>query len=124
MVFILIVLAVFAVQYFLHWEVWTIAVISFIVGGILGKTAWGSFFSAFLAVFIVWSGGAFWLDIQNDQILSARMAAMFGIPAISEWFFVVTGLIGGILASFSCLAGYYVKRIFIQPPPKTPITGR
>lgn len=124
MVFILIALGVFASQYFLHWQIWTISLISFVVGAILGRTAWGAFFSAFFAVFLVWSGMAFWQDIQNDQIISARIASMFGFPAISEWFFVVSGAIGGVLASFSCISGYYLKRISIQPPPKTPISGR
>ncbi len=121
MVFVLIALAVFASQYFLHWQIWTISLISFVVGAILGRTAWGAFFSAFFAVFLVWSAMAFWKDIQNDQILSARIALMFGLPAASEWFFVITGIVGGVLASFSCLSGYYLKRIFIQPLPQTTI---
>jgi len=124
MVFLLIAALVLASQYFLHWHIWAVAAISYIVAALFGKTAWGVFFSAFFAVFLIWSGMAFWQDIQNDQLLSGRIAQMLAIPAIGEWFFVVTGVLGGIVASLAALSGYYLKRIFIKTLPKTPTTGR
>jgi|JI8StandDraft_2_1071088.scaffolds.fasta_scaffold05471_4 hypothetical protein len=124
MVFIFIAILVFSAQYFMHWQIWSVAAISYVVAGILGKTAWGVFFSAFFSVFLVWSGMAFWQDIQNDQILSSRIATMLGIANTSEWLFVITGLLGGFVGAISALAGYYVKRIFIKARPKTPISGR
>lgn len=124
MVFVLIAILVFVLQYFWHTEVWSIAVVSLVVGSFLGRSAWGSFFSAFFAVFLVWSTVAFWKDIQNDQILSARIATMFGLSTMGEWLFAVTGVIGGILGAFSSLTGYYIKRIFFVPPPESSITGK
>jgi hypothetical protein len=124
MVFIFIAILVFSTQYFLHWQIWSVATISYLVAGILGRTAWGVFFSAFFSVFLVWSGMAFWQDIQNDQILSSRIAQMLGVAGISEWLFVITGLLGGVVGAIAALAGYYMKRIFIKAVPKTPITGR
>jgi len=124
MVFLLIVILVFASQYFFHWQIWAVATISYVVASVFGKTAWGVFFSAFFAVFLVWSGMAFWQDIQNDQLLSGRTAQMLTIPAIGEWFFVITGIVGGILSAIAALAGYYLKRLFIKAVPKTPTTGK
>lgn len=124
MVFILIASLVFVSQYFLHWQIWAVAVISYVVAAIFGRTAWGVFFSAFLAVFLVWSGMAFWKDIQNDQLLSGRITQMLSIPTAGEWFFVITGILGGVVAALAALSGYYLKRIFIKAVPKTPTTGR
>ena len=124
MVFLLVASLVFASQYFFHWQVWSVAAISYVVAGIFGKTAWGVFFSAFFAVFLVWSGMAFWQDIQNDQLLSGRITQMLAIPATGEWFFVITGILGGLLSAIAALAGYYLKRLFIKAVPKTPTTAR
>lgn len=124
MVFLLIASLVFAVQYFLHWHIWAVAAISYVIAAIFGKTAWGVFFSAFFAVFLVWSGMAFWQDIQNDQLLSGRIAQMLAIPETGEWFFVITGMLGGLLSAIAALSGYYLKRLFIKAVPKTPTTGR
>jgi uncharacterized membrane protein len=124
MVFLLIAILVFASQYFLHWQIWAVATISYVVASVFGKTAWGVFFSAFFAVFLVWSGMAFWQDIQNDQLLSGRIAQMLAMPATGEWFFVITGVVGGVLSAIAALAGYYLKRLFIKAVPTTPTTGK
>jgi hypothetical protein len=124
MVFLLIAILVFASQYFLHWQIWAVATISYVVASVFGKTAWGVFFSAFFAVFLVWSGMAFWQDIQNDQLLSGRIAQMLAVPATGEWFFVITGVVGGVLSAIAALAGYYLKRLFIKAVPTTPTTGK
>ncbi|MDX1903703.1 MAG: hypothetical protein SFU27_06045 [Thermonemataceae bacterium] len=124
MVFVLIAVLTFVLQYFLHWEVWVVALVSYVISALLGKTAWGVFFSAFFSVFLVWSGMAFWQDIQNDQILSMRVAQLLGVSAASEWFFIITGLLGALLASVAGLAGYYLKRIFIKSKLKTPISAK
>ena len=76
--------------------------------GLLGRRAWGTFFSGFFAVFFVWSVKAFWADIQNDQILSNRIGAMVGLGT-GEWLFVFTALIGAMLGALATLAGYYTK---------------
>ena len=120
MVFFLIILLVVAVQLFFEW--WLMAVVCYFVSAILGKTAWGVFFSAFFAVFFVWATKAFWADLQNEQILSGRIAELFGLSAGSEWLFAIVAVIGGVIAAFAAISGYYTKRIFIKSKPTSIIS--
>ncbi|MGD1839770.1 MAG: hypothetical protein ACFB0B_02580 [Thermonemataceae bacterium] len=114
MVFILILILTIVAQLFFAW--WTMPLVCFLVG-LLGRRAWGTFFSGFFAVFFVWSVKAFWADIQNDQILSNRIGAMVGLGT-GEWLFVFTALIGAMLGALATLAGYYTKAIFVSKKAK------
>ncbi|GIV40630.1 MAG: hypothetical protein KatS3mg033_2430 [Thermonema sp.] len=116
MVFILILILSILVQIFFPW--WSMAVVCFVVAALFGKRFWGTTFSAFLAVFFIWAIRAFFADLQNDQLLSRRIAAMLGMPQIGEWLFLVSALLGGIVAFMAAWSGYATKRLFKKKVPK------
>jgi hypothetical protein len=118
MVFFLIVILVVLAQSFFPW--WTMPLVCYIVSISLGRSAWGTFFSAFFAVFFVWAIKAFWADIQNDQILSERMGQMLGIAG--EWLFMISAVFGAVLGSLAALAGYYTKSIFLKKKSQAPLS--
>ena len=75
-----------------------------------------SFGAGFLAGFLLWGVPALVLDRGNDGILSARVGQLF--QGLGSWTLIlITGLIGGILASLSVLVARY-GRDWAFPPKK------
>ena len=60
---------------FLPW--WSIAIIAFLVALFLPQHSFRGFLSGFLGIFLLWGLLALWIDIENQQILSRKMALVF-----------------------------------------------
>ncbi len=90
-------------QLFLPW--WSIAIIAAIVGFLFkfDNSGW-SFLAGFLAVLLLWSGYAAYLDMGNAHILSERMGNLFGNIS-SGSVILLTGLIGGLVGGFFAMTG-------------------
>lgn len=116
MVFLLILVLVAIGQLYAPW--WSMAVVCWVVAALLGRRFFATAMSAFLAVFFVWAIKAFITDLQNEQLLSARVAAMMGLPQVSEWLFLLTALLGALLAFMAASAGYATRRLFAKSAPK------
>jgi len=87
------------VTWYLPW--WLIAVVAFAIGLLLPQKSGRSFWSGFLGIFLMWMVFSLFKDIQNDHILSTRMAKLFGLPAYGLFLIVATavgGLVGGLAA--------------------------
>jgi hypothetical protein len=95
---------------FLPW--WTIAIIAFIVGFYLSSSNTVSFFSAFFALMLLWSGYALVLDIQNQSILSSKLAQLFSLPH-PLLIVLVSGFISGLVAGFASLTGFLMRKVVI-----------
>ncbi|MXV15124.1 hypothetical protein [Hufsiella ginkgonis] len=108
MLFILIAVFSLLLQFFLPW--WIIAPVSAVLAALVGGTARNAFFSSFMAIFVMWIGVSLSKSIPNQHLLSGKVAVMLGLPqSPSSWIIVLlaTGIIGGLTASVSALAGYY-----------------
>lgn len=115
MVFIVVLLLSFALQFFLPW--WIIIVISFATCGLIGKTGKIAFWQPFLAIVVLWCGLAFYKSVPNDHLLAGRVAEMFGLkiwPAI----LAVTLIIGGLAAGISGFCGHHFRKATITPKAK------
>lgn len=90
-------------QLFLPW--WAIVIVAAIVGFLFKfeNSIW-SFIAGFLAVLLLWSGYATYLDIGNAHILSERMGNLFGNIS-SGSVILLTGLIGGLVGGFFAMTG-------------------
>ena len=90
-------------QLFLPW--WSIAMVAAIIGFLFkfDHSLW-SFLAGFLAVLLLWSGYAAYLDIENAHILSERMGNLFGNIS-SSGVIGLTGLIGGLVGGFFAMTG-------------------
>jgi len=64
-----------------------------------------NFLAAFLGIFLLWFCFAFWIDFQNDQILSQRVIQLFPLPKSSFLLIFITGLVGGIAGGVAAMAG-------------------
>ena len=106
--FLLIALLSFILQFFLPW--WIIAIVAF--GAALWRATNGStaFWSGFLAIMLVWLLMATFTHIRTDGILTERIAALFSLPA-SFLLIIITAIVGGIVGGMAALSGYYVRQL-------------
>jgi hypothetical protein len=84
---------------YLPW--WSVAIAAFIVAVLVHQKAGKALLAGFLGVFLLWAGLAFWIDFQNDSILSKRIANLLPLHGNTLLLIVVTGLIGGLVAGLA-----------------------
>ena len=104
---ILTALLAFAAGLFLPW--WGIAIAAFLVALVVYQRGGMSWLSGFLAVFLLWCGLAFWINMKNQGILSERIANVLPLGGNSILLILVTGFIGGLVAGFAAMSGSYLR---------------
>lgn len=105
---IITILLAFISGLFLPW--WAIAVAAFLAALLVKQRAGFAFLSGFFALLLLWSGLALWIDMQNESILSARIAGLFGINNNSFLLILITGTVGGLVAGFAAMTGSFLGR--------------
>jgi len=93
----------------LHFPWWSIAIAAFIVALLIQQKSWKAFLAGFIGLLLLWSGLAFWIDVKNESILSARIGELFGIGNNSFLLILITGIIGGLVAGFAALSGSFLR---------------
>jgi hypothetical protein len=102
--FLFILIASLIIQLFLPW--WSIALVAF-AGGYFLKSS-QNFLAGFLSVALLWGGYAIWIDLGGAAPLADRVA---GILSVSKTLlFVLTALVGGLVAGFAALSGSILKQ--------------
>jgi hypothetical protein len=89
---------------------WGFAVSSFLIGALLYQSAGKAFLSGFLGLFLFWAGMATWIDMQNQHLLSKKVALIFPLQGSYVLLIIVTGVLGGLIAGFSAMSGSYLRR--------------
>lgn len=104
-----IAVACFAVQFFLPW--WSLAIVAFVIGAASDLKGWQAFLSGLIGVGVVWLGYSFFIDLQTNSILSAKVAQIFSLsdPA---YLIAITGLIGALVGAFAALTGNSLRALF------------
>lgn len=107
MVFLIILIASFLLQFVLPW--WVIVIISFATCGLIGKTAKVSFWHPFLAITLVWTGMALFKSLPNHNLLATRVADMLHVHF---WWLslVISVLLGALVAAISGYCGYHFRK--------------
>jgi hypothetical protein len=108
MLFLLILIISLVLQFFLPW--WIIAPIAFVIAFWKAKNAAHAFSSGFSAILLLWIVMGLVHSIPNENLLANRVGEMLMLPSNSfNWIIVllVTGLVGGLVAGLSALAGFY-----------------
>ncbi len=86
---------------------WSLSLAAMLVGFLLRPGGWKAFLAGFLAGALLWGGLAYSADVANDQLLSTRVARIFGTEAGTM--LAVTTLLGGLLAGLAALLGDRVR---------------
>lgn len=92
---------------YLPW--WSVAIAAFIVAVLVHQKAGKALLAGFLGVFLLWAGLAFWMDLQNESILSKRIANLLPLHGNTMLLIAVTGLIGGLVAGLAAMTGSYLR---------------
>jgi len=93
----------------LYFPWWSITIDSFAVATLIHQRPIKAFLSGFLGLFLLWGGLAFWIDMENNHILSKRVAELMKLGPSSFAIILVTGVIGGLIAALAALSGSYLR---------------
>ncbi|MFT3824072.1 MAG: hypothetical protein QM731_09130 [Chitinophagaceae bacterium] len=97
----------FTLGLYLGW--WSIAIAAFAVAAIIPQKPGLAYLSGFAALFILWGGIAWWIDVKNQHILSHKIASLFPINGSSVILILVTAFIAAVVAGFGALSGSYLR---------------
>ena len=100
-------LLVFIAGLYLPW--WSVAIASFLVVLFLPMRSGKAFLAGFIGVFILWALLAWRIDLQNEGILSKRIAGLFHLGGSSFLLVVCTALIGALVGGLGALTASYLR---------------
>lgn len=105
---LLIALLSLLAQLILPW--WSVALVAFAF--CFGRPPGGgrAFLYSFLGVGLVWLVYALLQHIQSGGILTSRMSEVMKLPPGPVFLLILTPLLGGLVAGFAGLAGYWVRQ--------------
>jgi hypothetical protein len=92
---------------------WSVVIITFIIGFSFKIKNWVAFLAGFIAISILWAGFATFIDIQNDAILSKKVANLFQLPQ-SNYLIYITGFIGGLLGGMGSITGRLFRNVLFE----------
>jgi hypothetical protein len=105
---LLIALLSFIGGLFFPW--WTIAIAAFVVSALIPQRPLASFFTGFIALFLLWGGLATYIDVANHSILSTRVAGLVYLHGSSVALLMVTGFIGALVGGGGALTASFLRK--------------
>jgi len=93
----------------LYFPWWSIAIPAFLVALLVQQKAGMAFVSAFSALLLLWSGLAWWINVENENILAARIGELLGIGNNPFLLILITGAVGGLVAGFAAMSGSFLR---------------
>jgi hypothetical protein len=104
---ILTILLSFAACLFFPW--WSIAVAAFVVAALIPQKPGKAFFTAFIALLLLWGGLSFWISNNNHHVLAHKVSQLILQMDNPILLVLATALIGALVAGFAALAGAYLR---------------
>ena len=108
---ILIALLSFTAGLYFPW--WSFAPVAFLVAFFLYQKPVLAFVAGFVALLCLWGGLAYWIDLQNQHILSARVAELFPLEGNPYLLILVTALVPAFIAGLAALSGNLLLRYLL-----------
>jgi len=106
---LIIAAACFGIQLVSPW--WGILPVCLIIGLLTSNVNHSPFLAGFLALFLIWAGFSWWIDVQNHSILSERVIRLFPVPHHSSVLILITGILGGLIGGMATLTGHTFRRL-------------
>ncbi|AHM63070.1 hypothetical protein D770_24125 [Flammeovirgaceae bacterium 311] len=88
---------------------WSALVCAAIISALIPTTSLRAFLSGFTAIGLLWLVCALLFSLQNDFVLSNRVANLFGVNS-STFIILLTSLIGGIAGGMGALCGNQLRK--------------
>lgn len=106
--FIVIIVGGLIFSFFTPW--WVTSIIALLSAYIYKLRFWLAGLYGLLAGFLLWAVTAFYIDLENNQIMSSRIGSLLGgLNPIT--LIIITGLMGGLLTAFGSMTGSSIRRI-------------
>ena len=105
---ILTALLAFAFCLFLPW--WSIAIAAFVVAALIPQKPGKAFYTAFIALLLLWGGLSFWMSNNNHHVLAHKISQLILKLDNPMLLILITALIGALVAGFAALAGSYLRK--------------
>lgn len=106
---LLIAITAWILGLFMPW--WSLAIPCLLFGAWKGEKGSSSFIYGFIGIGALWLLQALIIDIQNQNILSSRIADLFSLPH-SSLVILLTVIIGGLAGGLSTMTGHFAKDFF------------
>lgn len=84
---------------------WSLAVVSFLVALLIKQGYGRAFLSGFTGIFLLWGFLAFWIDLQNEHVLSQKIARVLPLGGSALLLILVTAFIGAVVGGFAAMSG-------------------
>lgn len=108
LLFLLILVLAAVAQLFLPW--WVITPLCLLLAAWRGPSGGRAFLAGFLGIGLGWLLLAGWLHIQNDGLLSHRVAQLLPLGGQGWLLVVLTAVVGGLVGGLAALAGAWLRR--------------
>jgi hypothetical protein len=111
-----IIVVSFAAGLYLPW--WSMALVAFTVALIIYQKPALAYLAGFVSIFLLWGLLAWWIDAQNNSILSKRIATLFPLHGSSASLILITALVGAIIGGLAALSGSFLRKYLL---PRWPV---
>jgi hypothetical protein len=101
------ILLSFCACLYLPW--WSIAIVAFVVSVLIPQRPMVSFFSGFIALFLLWGILSFWISFNNDHILAHRVSLLILKVDSPLLLILISALIGALVAGFAALSASFIR---------------
>ena len=105
---LLTIIASFAAGLYLPF--WSVGLVAFLVAIFVYQKPGMAYLAGFVSILLFWGLLAWWIDAQNDSILSKRMATLFPLGGSSALLILITGIVGAIVGGLSALSGSFLRK--------------
>jgi len=89
---------------------WSVALVAFLVAVWVYQKPGMAYLAGFVSILLLWGMLAWWIDAQNDSILSTRMATLFPLGGSTALLILVTSVVGAIIGGLSALSGSFLRK--------------
>jgi len=104
---LLIFFLAFIAGLYLPW--WSVALVAFAAALLVQPGPGAGFLAGFTGIFLLWAALAFWIDTNNESILSHKIAQLFPLGGSSVSLILVSALVGGLVGGFAAMAGSSIR---------------
>ncbi len=88
---------------------WGFAVTSLLVAVLVHQKAGKAFLAGYTGVFLLWVGLAWWMDMKNNGVLSAKIANVLPLGGNAIYLILITGVVGGLVAGLAAMSGSFLR---------------